>query len=385
MNLFWIFMTGLTTGGLACLAVQGGLLASVVANQKEKELEPTIDDQARLALEDIEKLPRRQRRKQQHLLKLAETKNITERTTLDQRDWLPVLMFLGSKLVAHTILGFLLGALGSLITLSLGVRLGFQTFTALFMFATAMNLLDVHPIFRFMAFQPPKFLNRIIRNTSKSRMLFAPAVLGFMTIFIPCGITQAMEVTAISTGNPIQGALIMLAFVLGTMPLFTIIGVATARLSEIWHSTFTRLAAYALIALAVYSLNGVGIVLGSPITLQKIVRPVTYFFSEERFSGEASAQVEDGLKTGIQQVTINITNSGYSPRRLQVKAGSPVELTLKSKDAYSCAASFVLREFGINTFLDPTDTQTFSFTPTKPGKYTYTCSMGMYTGTLEVI
>jgi len=32
MNLFAIFLTGLTTGGLSCLAMQGGLLASVIAN-----------------------------------------------------------------------------------------------------------------------------------------------------------------------------------------------------------------------------------------------------------------------------------------------------------------------------------------------------------------
>jgi len=37
MNLWIIFLTGLTTGGLSCLAVQGGLLTSIIANQKEGE------------------------------------------------------------------------------------------------------------------------------------------------------------------------------------------------------------------------------------------------------------------------------------------------------------------------------------------------------------
>ena len=37
MNLLLIFLTGLTTGGLSCLAMQGGLLASVIANQKDQE------------------------------------------------------------------------------------------------------------------------------------------------------------------------------------------------------------------------------------------------------------------------------------------------------------------------------------------------------------
>ena len=39
MNLWIIFLTGLTTGGLACLAVQGGLLTSIIANQKDQEID----------------------------------------------------------------------------------------------------------------------------------------------------------------------------------------------------------------------------------------------------------------------------------------------------------------------------------------------------------
>jgi sulfite exporter TauE/SafE len=43
-----------------------------------------------------------------------------------------------------------------------------------------------------------------------------------MTVFIPCGVTQAMEVNAIAVANPIQSSALMFAFVLGTVPLFSI-------------------------------------------------------------------------------------------------------------------------------------------------------------------
>ncbi|MFZ5438018.1 MAG: sulfite exporter TauE/SafE family protein [Patescibacteria group bacterium] len=370
MDLLVIFLTGLTTGGLSCLAMQGGLLASVVANQKEQERDEVDDN----------KVKEKAKRKEKYLKSLQE--NSFSLQSFDQLDWLPVLMFLLAKLVAHTILGFLLGLLGSTITLSLGMRLTFQVFTAVFMFATAMNLLDVHPIFRHLAFQPPKFLQRLIRGTSKSQALFAPAVLGLMTIFIPCGVTQAMEVLAINSGNPFVGAAIMFTFILGTSPLFAILGVATAKLSEGWYQKFTKLAATVLIGMAVYSVNGVLLVVDSPLTLNKIVQPITYFFSADRFE-QAGNSV--GVKNGVQQIKIDVLSRGYQPNYIKVKSGVPVEMTLQSNNTYSCALAFVFREFGINTYLKSTDTQSFTFTPTRKGKFTFSCSMGMYTGIMEVI
>jgi len=369
MNFFIIFFTGLTTGGLACLAVQGGLLASVIANQKDQEHSELLSD----------KELKKAQKKQKYLKNLQGNKFSLK--SFDYLDWMPVVMFLVAKLIAHTILGFLLGILGSAITLSLGVKLGFQTFTALFMFATAMNLLKVHPIFRYVAFQPPRFLQRYIKNTSKSRALFAPVLLGIMTIFIPCGVTQAMEVLAINTGNPVQGALTMFFFVLGTMPLFAFIGIATAKLSEGWYEKFTKVAAYALVAMAVFSINGVLLVTNSPLTLNKLVSPITYFFSDERFSNVAVTPTTNGIQT----VSIEVLDNGYNPNYLKVKKGIPVELTLTSNGVYSCALSFILKEFGVRASLKATDSQTLTFTPNKAGKFIYTCSMGMYSGTLEVI
>ena len=145
MDLLIIFLTGLTTGGLSCLAMQGGLLASVIANQKDQELADSAADK------EIKKA----RLREKYLKTIKNSQWLT--VTLDELDILPVLMFLGAKLVSHTILGFLLGTLGSVITLSLGVRIAFQIFTALFMFGTAMNLLNVHPIFRYLAFSRQNF------------------------------------------------------------------------------------------------------------------------------------------------------------------------------------------------------------------------------------
>lgn len=348
MNLGLIFLTGLTTGGLSCLAVQGGLLASVIANQKEEELD-------------------------------KDGKN-TKFTSFDALDWQPAVIFLAAKLISHTLLGFFLGAIGSALSLSLGLRLTFQAATALFMFATAMNLLDVHPIFRYVMFQPPRFIQRFIHGRTKSKMLFAPAILGFLTILIPCGVTQAMEVLAISTAAPLQGALIMFAFVLGTSPLFAGLGIATAKLSEGWRDKFLKFTAVILVFMSLYSLNGILTVLDSPFSFQKLANAAISGF-DNKPSGPEEVEVVDG----VQKVTIEIFPNGYSPRYFKVEQNTPVEMTVENNGTYTCAADFTFREFGIREFVGVTDSKTYEFTPTQKGKFTYSCSMGMYSGIMEVI
>ena len=350
MNYWLIFLTGLTTGGLSCLAVQGGLLASVIAGQKERELSDK-----------------------------EEAKN-TAPKSFDRMDWLPVGMFLVAKLFVHILFGFLLGALGSVIALSLGVRLFFQAFAALFMFATAMNLLEVHPIFRYVAIQPPRFLRRLVYKSTRSQAFFAPLMLGLLTLFIPCGVTQAMEILVIQTGSAVTGALVMGVFVLGTFPLFALIGFATAKFSEFWRKNFLRVAAYALIFMALYGFNGVLQAIDAPITFQKIIA-----ITKNNSTTKNVATQDGSVITGeVQKITININSNGYSPRNLRVKANQPVELTLKNNEAYSCASAFSFRAFGLYADLGPREQKVFSFTPTKPGNYTFSCSMGMYTGILEV-
>lgn len=193
MNLPAVFLTGLITGGLTCLAVQGGLLASTIAQREEDKL-----------------------------------KDETKRSG----NALPILSFLGAKLIAYTILGFLLGWFGSFIQLSLGTRVIMQIAVAIFMLGTAFNLLNVHPVFRYFIIQPPKFLTRLLRNQAKSKDFFAPALLGAFTVFIPCGTTQAIMALAIASGNPWLGAAIMFTFTFGTSPVFFTLGYFATRLGE---------------------------------------------------------------------------------------------------------------------------------------------------------
>lgn len=340
MDLWIIFITGLTVGGLTCLAVQGGLLASVIAAKEEEEVE----------------------------------KGINRKSTI-----FPTLAFLLAKLIAYAILGFILGAFGGAIGISQRVQIIMQFAAGVYMVAVAFNLLNVHPIFRYVVIQPPKFLTRRVRNQSKSKDLFAPAFLGAMTIFIPCGTTLAMEALAISSGNAFAGSAILSVFVLGTMPLFFGIGWVTSILGDNFREKFLKAAAIAVLYLGITSINGALVAGGSPMTLQSVAQDTLI-----AIGGKNNTVSRDDVKI-TQNAKIVITSSGYSPNYIKVKKGSPVTIELTSKDAYSCALAFRIPSLGISKNLQANETQLITFTPERAGKIQFSCSMGMYAGTIEVI
>ena len=342
-NLWVIFLTGLTVGGLTCLAVQGGLLASVIAEREEEG--PLGKGTAKHAIYATG-------------------------------------AFLVSKYIAYIALGFLLGAFGGALNIGGRVQTIMQLAAGLYMIAVALNLLNIHPIFRYAIIQPPRFLTRMVRNQSKSKDLFAPSLLGAMTVFIPCGTTIAMEALAISSANAFAGASIMAVFILGTMPLFFGIGVVTSIMGEAFKTKFLKLAAVAVIYLGINSINGSLVALNSPLTLQSLVEN---FPSTISLGNTNNKQSQDTDKTTTQNAQIDVTSYGYTPNYIRVKKDQEVTLTLKSKDAYSCASAFRIPSLGISKNLTANDTQIITFTPTKIGKINFNCSMGMYRGVIEVV
>lgn len=346
MNLWLIFLTGLTSGGVTCAAMQGGLLASVIANQKKLNSIPG----------------------------------------LGKDDIAPVSAFMVSKLISHMVLGALLGLVGSAVEMSLTAKLIFQGLAAGFMLATALNLLEAHPLFRYVALQPPKWIYKRLKQNQENATLFAPSILGFFTVLIPCGVTQAMAVLALGSSSALAGALIMGAFVLGTAPLFFLIGLGTSRLSEVWRRDFLRLAAFLLIFMGASSLNGILQVMDSPYSLQRVGPQLVRLLPPYDKKSPSGQDPSVELVNGVQKVTITINNGGYTPKYFRVRSGVPVELALDTNgEVYSCATAFTFKAFNIYDVLKPVDTKVHKFTPEKKGKYTFSCSMGMYSGVMEVI
>lgn len=132
----------------------------------------------------------------------------------------PILLFLLAKLIAYTLLGALLGWLGSFLTFDPIARAALMIAIAVFMVGNGLRMLNVHPFFRYFNVEPPKFVTRYIRRTAKGTDTAVPLFLGALTVFIPCGVTQAMMAAALGTADPLTAAALMFAFTLGTSPVF---------------------------------------------------------------------------------------------------------------------------------------------------------------------
>lgn len=338
-GLVTIFLTGLLTGGLSCIAVQGGLLAATIAQREQGKLELGLKSKGNA---------------------------------------LPIISFLAAKLIAYTALGFLLGWLGSLIQLSSTARVVMQVGVAVFMIGTAFSILKVHPIFNYFIIQPPRFLTRYIRKKSKSKDIFAPAILGCFTVFIPCGTTQAMMALAIASADPFSAAMVLFAFVLGTSPVFFILGYFASRLGDYMQAKFMKIAAFTIILLALFNLNNVIALAGSEYTIENTFRNI---WCTASFCNSEYAQ-----KTATNEPAIEINNLGYSPNNIVIPSSSKITLHLKNTGGYGCAQAFTIPSLNIQRIVSPGGTDTVVFiSPSKKGRLPFMCSMGMYRGNFIVI
>jgi uncharacterized protein len=341
------FITGLTTGGLSCLAVQGSLLASSMANQIESEM--------------------KEHSRQTHTAR-------------------PILLFLAAKLIAYTLLGFLLGWLGSMIQLSPMARAVLMVAIGVFMILQAGRLLNIHPFFQRFTIETPYFVRKWIRSTGKSTdNWLTPVVLGFLTVFIPCGITQAMMAAAMAAGDPFFGAALLFAFILGTSPVFFLVAYFATKLGARLESAFSKVAALVLLVLAVLNIysgfNLSGWVVDRSTAAQIVILPTMMPTPQIPLTSVEQA----GVSNAFQQIGIQIQNHGYFPERVHVQAGQRIHLTLTSEDVYSCALSFVIPDMDVQLSLQPTDSQTVDLPALKSGQVIpFSCSMGMYTGQIVV-
>ena len=240
-----------------------------------------------------------------------------------------------------------------------------------------LNMLNIFPWLRKFNPRLPKIFAKKI-NTEKQGGNRSPLYIGLLNGLMPCGPLQAMQLYALSTGSPVKGALSMLLFSLGTVPLMFGLGAMSSMLSKRFTKKMMQVSAALVIILGIFMFqNG--------MSLSGLAMPsLSSLWSSTGNSGKVAAQVEPTIKDGVQIVTTDLSSGSYEP--ITVMAGIPVKWTINAAKGTinGCNNRLIIPAYKLEKKLVEGD-NIIEFTPDKTGTIPYSCWMGMIRSQITVI
>jgi sulfite exporter TauE/SafE/plastocyanin domain-containing protein/copper chaperone CopZ len=288
----------------------------------------------------------------------------------------PALLYNAGRIVSYTVLGGLVGALGSVLSLSISIKSGLQIFAGIFMIIMGLNM-SGFSVFRKLNIKLPW------SSCSLKRKPRTPFFIGILNGLMPCGPLQTMQLYALGTGSLSKGALSMFLFSLGTIPLMLCFGAVSGILSKGYTKTILKFSGIIVVVL--------GIIMGTRgLSLAGINVPNLSFNNTTEVLGgvnNASSKSNNSYKpvieNGVQVIKMNADNSGYTPNILYVQKNMPVKWIINGKELTSCNNGLVVPSLDIQQSLKSGD-NIIEFTP-KDKDISFSCWMGMIRGVIKVV
>ena len=335
----------------------------------------------------------------------------------------PAALYNLGRVISYTAVGFVLGFAG--LIFGSGTDAGvpvmaqgiLKLIAGVFMVIMGINMLGIFPWFRRLQPHMPKFLARKV-NTEKARSK-SPLIVGLLNGFMPCGPLQSMQIVALASGNPFAGALSMFLFSLGTVPLMLGLGSVVSALGRKFTQKVMSVGAVLVVVLGlamlsqggslsgllppdlllpiVLGLCAVGIVSSIPFKKQgyKTVSSAAVsvaaviavaVWGVGAFSGNSGAQGSGSIimEDGKQVVSSTLSSSRYP--NITVQVGTPVKWVIDAPQGSinGCNNRINIQEYNISNYAFQTGENIIEFTPTKAGRFQYSCWMGMIRGSITV-
>ena len=293
----------------------------------------------------------------------------------------PHLLFNVGRLVSYAGLGALLALIGGTLRITPSLSASLVIAVSLLMAVLGLQMLGVRFLQRF-RFTMPRSITRYVADESHFKGRYMPFSLGALTFFLPCGFTITAQSFALISGNPLQGSLIMLSFALGTLPMLLMIGFSSVKFLEKPHlaTTFLKVAGIIVLFFALFNINSQLVVLNGP-NLGDIFSPS----SPQAGSGYAEAQLPP-IVNGKQLLRMEASADGYDPSNLTVRSGVTVVWEIKDVGTSGCTNAIISKDlFPGEIKLTPGETSSKEFTPPEPGRYRFSCWMGMVSGIIDVV
>lgn len=295
----------------------------------------------------------------------------------------PLLYNLG-RVISYTVIGAIVGGIGSVLFLSETLKAILLSLAALGMLLMGLSMLGWLPWW--LTPRMPRFLSVRLGKAGAGK---GPLVVGLLNGLMPCGPLQAMQLYALATGSALTGALSMFLFSLGTVPLMLGAGALFSSLKGKFAFVVQRVSAVLVVFFAIvmatnaFSLFGLG---GATATA-----PAKATAAQEEAGGDSLLQqaLDKGylpatMDGDVQKISANLDPSVYP--FIIVQKGVPVELTITADESAitGCNQTVVFPAFDVKKALKPGD-NVIQFIPDETGLIPYTCWMGMVDGRILVV
>lgn len=291
-----------------------------------------------------------------------------------------------AKIASYTIVGFVLGAIGSAFNLD-ALRPWVMVAAGLFMIVLGLGMTGRAPWAARLTPRPPRALvtslSRLRRKATKDAeegdsTLMVPLAFGLLTGLMPCAPLQAAQLVAASSGSAVNGALVMLAFGVGTAPLMLAFGTASSLIPRTWRTRLNVALAVVVIVSGLVFLNRAALLTGFPVNSRAVAGV---------FAGDSAEQPTPEYATaadGSVEVPLVIQDVEYYPKSVVVPSGRAVSLVVDRREANVCSDRLVIPDLGVDVELAPNATTIVPVPATEPGTYLMTCGMGMMSGEIVV-
>jgi uncharacterized protein len=274
------------------------------------------------------------------------------------------LLYNSGRVVSYTLVGALSGGIGSVIMLEGGMLSCFGVFMGIIIILSGLRMLDV-PVWLIKYFRIPNFFDKLILKYPISKNEF---FVGLLTVFMPCGPIQAIQLFAISTKSITIGAVSMLVFALGTMPVLLSFGALSSFFTKRIGSFLMKANA------ALVFLLGISLILGS------LGLPYAMLFD---FTASNTVTVAGECGTG-QKVTTELKPGISSP--IIIQEGIPLTWTINVESGYLNALNneIVIPQYKLRQKLHQGE-NLIEFTPAKSGIITYSTWFGLVGSRIKVV
>ena len=214
------------------------------------------------------------------------------------------------------------------------------------------------------------------------------------------GPLQTMQLYALGTGSALAGALSMLVFASGTVPLLLAFGLAATMLPRRFLPAMVRASAVLVMVLGIATFARAAAIAG--IALPQLPSlasaggrtgtAIAGIGAAPRGSAAAvpagvispNAPLKAKIENGVQTLTTVFGFNGYVP--FVVQANLPLKwiIRIDERDLTSCNSTIIIPGYGIQKTLQGGD-NLIEFTPKAAGVVPYSCGMGMLHGYVKAI